>query len=429
MFHNKFVILKDLFIFSVAFRNLWRHGRRTIINVIGIAISVMMIAFFFGYYRGTYQTNLFEAIINLSVGHIQIHSKSFQSPTLGGDNFDFLLKSGDVIKDYRHILSEISNTAGNKLSSVSVKLKNFGFISNGKEKFPVMVVGVLPRFENSFSPVPNSVVQGKFIDVPGEGIVIGENLAKLFDFKVGDLAYVYSTTVDGQPNLLILPIIGIFKTKYIEFDKLTVFLHLDDAKGLFNTEGVNEIIVKLKKTSFSKDVSKALKDKLKEFKVEDWEETEVVKIFKQGTEGDAVMYVIIFCIILLIALSTIMSTMYVSVYERTKEIGTLRAIGWSRGEIFKLFLFESLGIGVIGSLIGVFLGGVSSFLLYFFPISFEAYGEAIAELSIMRITSDPRWYDFVIGFIVGVFATYLSGILPSLRASKMIVTEALRVRG
>jgi len=420
---------KDLFIFFVSFKNLWRHKRRTIINIIGIAISVMMITFFFGYYRGTYQTNLFEAVINLSVGHIQIHSKSFQSPTLGSDNIDFSLKNEDIIKDYLPILSEVSNASGNKLSSISVKLKNFGFISNGKEKFPVMVVGVLPQLEKNFSSVPNSIVQGKFIDVPGEGIVIGENLAKLFDFKVGDLAYVYSTTVDGQPNLVILPIIGISKTKYTEFDKLTVFLHLDDAKSLFNTEGVNEIIVKLKKTSFSKDVSKTLKEKLKEFKVEDWEETEVIKVFKEGTEGDAVMYTIIFGIILLIALSTIMGTMYVSVYERTREIGTLRAIGWSKGEVFKLFLFESINIGVIGSLIGVFLGGFLSLILYFFPISFEAYGEVMAELSVMKIASDPRIYDFIISFIIGVFGTYVGGVFPSLRASKMIITEALRVRG
>lgn len=420
---------KDLFIFLVSFKNLWRHKRRTIINIIGIAISVMMITFFFGYYRGTYQTNLFEAMINLSVGHIQIHSKSFQSPTLGSDNIDFSLKNEDIIKDYLPILSEVSNASGNKLSAISVKLKNFGFISNGKEKFPVMVVGVLPQLEKNFSPVPNSIVQGKFIDVPGEGIVIGENLAKLFDFKVGDLAYVYSTTVDGQPNLIILPIIGISKTKYTEFDKLTVFLHLDDAKSLFNTEGVNEIIVKLKKTSFSKDVSKTLKEKLKEFKVEDWEETEVIKVFKEGTEGDAVVYTIIFGIILLIALSTIMSTMYVSVYERTREIGTLRAIGWSKGEVFKLFLFESINIGVIGSLIGVFLGGFLSLILYFFPISFEAYGEVMAELSVMKIASDPRIYDFIISFIIGVFGTYVGGVFPSLRASKMIITEALKVRG
>ena len=420
---------KDLFIFLISFKNLWLHKRRTIINIIGIAISVMMITFFFGYYRGTYQTNLFEAVINLSVGHIQIHSKSFQSPTLGSDNIDFSLKNDDIIKDYQPILSEVSNASGNKLSAISVKLKNFGFISNGKEKFPIMVVGVLPQLEKNFSPVPNSIVQGKFIDVPGEGIVIGENLAKLFDFKVGDLAYVYSTTVDGQPNLIILPIIGISKTKYTEFDKLTVFLHLDDAKSLFNTEGVNEIIVKLKKTSFSKDVSKTLKEKLKDLKVEDWEETEVIKIFKEGTEGDAMMYAIIFGIILLIALSTIMGTMYVSVYERTREIGTLRAIGWSKGEVFKLFLFESINIGIIGSLIGVFLGGFLSLILYFFPISFEAYGEVMAELSVMKIASDPRIYDFIISFIIGVFGTYVGGVFPSLIASKMIITEALRVRG
>jgi putative ABC transport system permease protein len=419
---------KDLFIFLISFKNLWRHKRRTIINIIGIAISVMMITFFFGYYRGTYQTNLFEAVINLSVGHIQIHSKSFQSPTLGSDSIDFSLKNEDIIKDYQPILSEVSNASGNKLSAISVKLKNFGFISNGKEKFPVMVVGVLPQLEKNFSPVPNSIVQGKFIDVPGEGIVIGENLAKLFDFKVGDLAYVYSTTVDGQPNLVILSIIGISKTKYTEFDKLIVFLHFDDAKSLFNTEGVNEIIVKLKKTSFSKDVSKTLKEKLKNLKVEDWEETEVIKVFKEGTEGNAVMYAIIFGIILLIALSTIMSTMYVSVYERTREIGTLRAIGWSKGEVFKLFLFESINIGVIGSLIGVFLGGFLSLILYFFPISFEAYGEVMAELSVMKIASDPRIYDFIISFIIGVFGTYVSGVFPSLRASKMIITEALKVR-
>jgi putative ABC transport system permease protein len=146
----------------------------------------------------------------------------------------------------------------------------------------------------------------------------------------------------------------------------------------------------------------------------------------ENERGDRIFYAIFLIILLFISVSTIMSTMYVNVFERTREIGTMRAMGWTRGEIFRLFMFESLAIGCVGSLAGFVIGGIPTAYLALVGIDYGRLREAVA-VPLFKIISRPEAYDFLIAFALGVAATYLGGLLPARKASRMIVTDALRM--
>ncbi len=420
-------ILKKLFrdnyyfIFSLAYRNLWRRKRRTIINIVSVSISVMMLFLFITYYRGTYLSSMFDVVINHSTAHIQIHSIGFS------DKEDIsLVKEGNIIHNYQVVLSNLEGKR--EVAGVSERIVNFGFVSNGKERFPVKIVGIDPeRNKKVFPVIEKSVVEGQYFG--RSGAILGKSLAELFGFKVGDNIFLFSYTSEEAPNVIMLSIVGIYETGYYELDKMTVLIDIESARSLFLLDdGVNEIFLRVKDGEDIKKFGESLKNSnLSDVKVRRWDE--VLDYVMNAVITDNIFYLIFFLIILTIAFTTISGNMYVSVFERIREIGTLRAIGWHQKEVFYLFISEAVLIGIIGSIVGIILGLIPSLYLQFNPLPFgvssEELGSYIPELSSAKITCEIKWIDFIIVFIVGILGAVGGAFRPSKKASKMNIRESL----
>jgi putative ABC transport system permease protein len=116
--------------------------------------------------------------------------------------------------------------------------------------------------------------------------------------------------------------------------------------------------------------------------------------------------------------------MYVSVFERTREIGSLRAIGWRREEVFRLFLFESAAVGILGGLMGALIGAAASFALQAFPLSMQSMSSG-SEIPFFEITSVPAAIDFAVSAAAGFLCAVLAGTTPARRAARVDVVKAL----
>jgi putative ABC transport system permease protein len=116
--------------------------------------------------------------------------------------------------------------------------------------------------------------------------------------------------------------------------------------------------------------------------------------------------------------------MYVSVFERTREIGSLRAIGWRREEVFRLFLFESAAVGVLGAAAGTLIGAAASFALCVFPIDLRSMS-SVVEIPFFEIKSVPAAIDFAVSASAGIACASLAGTAPARRAARVDVVKAL----
>lgn len=404
-------------IIIIAFKNLKRHRRRTIINILGVAISAGLLFFFMGYYRGTYISMMRESFINFKTGHIQLHTKQFDDKKVQDYiNQDTIMRNyGDLLKRIRKF-PEVKN--------ISVRLTGTGFVGNGREKMMSMIIGVDPLLEKKAGPIDEYITEGSYLDKT-DGVLLGSKAADLFGLKPGDLCYIQSQTVHDAPNLVLLPVTGIFSTGFYELDKSTVYISLKSAGLLFDTENAaNQIMVFLKKmNSTDRETEKFKREFDKELDIKSWKY--YGQALLENEKGDGIFYSVFIAILIFISVSTITSTMYMNVYERIREIGTLRAMGWKRDEIFRLFVIEAIGIGILGSLAGLILGGIPTLYLMYVGIETSKFTEVVS-FPMFKMISKPEFFDVLFTFFISILATYAGGLWPARKASRMIITDALR---
>ncbi len=412
-------------LFFFALKNLKRHTRRTVINVISVGIPAGLLFFFISFYRGTYTDMIEESLIKYKTGHIQLQTKYFDERKI-----EDYISEKTVFSNYAGMISSISQDK--EVTGAVERLMGAGFVGNGREKLAVMVVGCEPEHEKAISVVKQTIIEGKYLDQAGQkgldqsdGIIIGKQVADLFGFKPGDMCYLQAQTINNSPNLLVMPVIGIYNTGFYELDKNTVFLNLKNANSLFDTgDSINKIYVFLKDRKFTGPERNKIIDKFgNKLDVKTWEYYGASILTHNKREG--IFYVVFLTILIFISISTIMSTMYMNVFERIREIATLRAIGWHSWEVYRLFIIEALCIGAIGSLAGFIIGGIPTAYFTFVGIDYSQAGEA-SSIPIFKMICKPAYVDVLVAFVIGVVSTYLGGLAPARKASKMIISDALR---
>lgn len=406
-------------LFFLSLKNLRRHLRRTTINVLGVGFCVGVIFFFIGYYRGTYIVMMRESFIKYQSGNIQITSKSFDEK-----KFQDYVSKETVISEYKEDTLRILQNK--EVSGVSDRLEGFGFFGNGKEKIRVKFVGVVSKEEKKFNVISNAIKEGNFLEE--NGVIVGKKLKDLFGLKLNDMCYLSVQTIYNTPNILVLPLVGVFETGFYDLDKGVVFLKLETANSLFDTvNSINKKVIFLRDINMTKDIFEKLKKEFSnKYQVNSWEY--YGQALLENEKGDSVFYIIFITILVFISISMIMSTMYISVFERTREIGTLRAIGWEKKDVFRLFIFESLWIGIIGSVAGLILGGIPTLYLQYFGIEYSKMTEVIS-FPIFKIIARSELSDVVVAVMVGIISTYFGAFFPARKASKMVIVDCLRITG
>lgn len=401
--------MKDHFL--LAFSNLKRRGLRSWLTMIGIFIGIAAVVGLISLGQGL-QEAINQQFEQLGKDKIIIQSKTLGSPGTATGSLILTTKDLETIGAVRGVEDAVG---------ILMKISALNF---RKETKVAYIIGINPEDVSIFSEMQSfKVIEGRDLK-EGDGFkaVVGYNNA--VDGKIWKKGVEIGSTINIEGKEV--KVIGILGKIGNTYDDASVYLPKDTLKQILNIQDEESEIVVKTQTGFNpSDVAEAITRKLRQERNErEGQETFTVQTSEQLLTTFTNIFGIVQAVLVGIAAISlivggigIMNTMYTSVLERTKEIGTMKAVGAKNSDILYIFLFESGLLGLVGGAIGVVLGiGLGKGIEY---IAMSALGTNLLQASIS--------FALIIGALAfSFFIGTLSGIFPAMQAARLKPADALR---
>jgi ABC-type lipoprotein release transport system permease subunit len=394
----------------------WRNRRRSLITLVSIGAGLAAILFGQSLIESI-QIQLIEKATGIIIGHVRIEA-------VGNDDLKFPSKD---IKDLKEIDEALAGAPGVEASARRVLFT--GLVSGPTNSEGVLVCGVEPEKERRITKIGTYVTEGTFLTGSDRSIVLGDKLARLLDVRLGEKVVVMAQARDGSLGADAFRVGGIYHTGSQSFDAQIVYVPLPRVQQMLAMgDSVNDFIAKVKDVKRVDEIRDAVAAKLarrKDIQVLSWEDVDHELVAIRSYQN-ALMGIVLGVIFAIVALG-ILNTLLMSIFERIREFGVLKAIGAKPRTLLQLVLLESLILGSLGAACGVGLG--SAMIAWYgkrgLPLPI---GEAIAyfmpfdSVIFLRFAWGRHWIA-----IVTVFATCCgAALVPALRAARLKAAEALR---
>jgi ABC-type lipoprotein release transport system permease subunit len=411
---------------QLAWRNLWRNRRRTFITMAAIAFGYAMLLFVACLMAGL-RWQMIENGTCLVMSQIQVHAPGYYpnrsiQKTLGG-------KEGT---DVNAMLAAIA--ADRRVSAAAPRVYGYGLLSAAHRSAGVELLGILPDQEPKVSALNGQIVKGSYL-TPGmsKGVAMGDKLASTIGIEVGSEIVLLTQAADGSLGNDVYTVVGIFRTGLDVVDRGLVLMSLSSLQELSHLAParIHEVGIKLNDVTGATAVAAALGVQLGKtlpVRVRAWPElAPELASYVQFNRG---VTFVLFVIFFLLAVIGIMNTMLMAVFERTRELGMLMALGMRPVQVIALILAEAAGLAVASLVVG---GAVGVPLLWYLQVHGLDLGGATGEVvSLAGVVVGHLWYgqqDFPAysQAALGLAATALvSALYPAWRAAQLRPTEAIR---
>jgi putative ABC transport system permease protein len=404
---------------KLAGRNILRNKRRSLVTLLAIGVGFAAISLFQGYVSRMYWGLQTMAIRGEGLGHLTIFKAGWlEKGKLDPDRYMFT--RAETEKIMKLVMGEPEVI----LATPQITLS--GLVSNGTVSTIFIAQGVVPQDDRTIKGAWNAFrpVQGEGLNEKKTyGVEMAQDLAKFLNLAPSQDGVVMAPTMSGQMNAMDIQISGVYDTgsdatndKYMRFPYTF-------AQSLLDTEKAEKIVVLLDATAKTEPMRSRLLSTLANAgipsEIKTWNE---LSLFYSKTRGMMdMMLLFIFCIVLVIVVMSTVNTMGMAVLERTREIGTLRALGLKRRGVSVLFAIEGGLLGVFGSLIGIVL-----------------HTSVWAVIKTLSPTYTPPGVSTPVPLIVGyvpktlvvlmcclVLLSLIAAIIPAKRAAKQNIVNAL----
>jgi ABC-type lipoprotein release transport system permease subunit len=400
----------------MAWRNVWRHRRRTLIIILAIGLTLSMMMMYDGLIVGFNQA-IYGNAIKVLGGNIQIHApgyqeKANQTPLLPLENDQAVVEAAEA----------------NPMVQVATRRINTGgLITSPEGAFAVGIIGIEPEKEAEANITAQNVKAGRFLTPEdGDVIFIGRGLAEAMGVEVGDRVALTGRSTHEQMRQRTMTVIGIYDLNIPDIEKRTVYMSLGEAQDLYGLTGQStEVGVILKQLGQEPVVIAALEPELPGYEIASWEKNYPELTTAISSKGAAMNVMSV--VIMLIAGIGILNLLLMAVYERTREIGVLGALGFRPRQISWLFILEGTLIGLVGVGAGILLGLALNGLLRLVGLDFTAFSSLTSYMALINEKVYPGWgMDKLIGraLTVAIIAA-LAALIPAREAAGKEPAQAL----
>lgn len=403
---------------KLAWRNLWRNRRRTLLVVMAMAMMMSFLIMYDSMIFG-FESAVYGNAIKLSGGNIQIRAVGYE------DSY-----SANPMLPMGNGLDAVQAAEANPGVAVALRHANTGgLVTNREGVFPVGIYGIEPEKEKAVNPVMQDefLVAGRFLQADDEDVIfIGQGLADAMGVTVGDRIPVSGKSVNEEMSKRTMTVIGIYDINLPSLERQIVYVSLNAAQDIYGLgDNVTEVILFTKVTGREGPIVEALNTSLSGYEITTWK-TAIPELSSTVEMKNAVMTG--FSAVLLgIAAIGIFNILLMAIYERTKEIGLLGAIGLKPREITLLFLLEGIMIGLVGAVVGTILGYLITSILGIYGLN---YGFAVDMIDYMALMGTHIYPAFDLNLTLqraGMVAVIsaIAALYPAMEASRREPADAL----
>ncbi len=401
----------------LAWRNLWRNKRRSIVVISSIALGIFAMIFSAAFMNGM-NNQMVENTISTSLGHIAIHTKGFQANMKLEYNFEpgpGLLKALD----------------GQRLvKSYAPRVKVQGMARSSEASRGVLIIGIDPRKEKHVSKIYDYMVkdgQSEFLRSSGDdSVLISRSLAKKLDLLVGDKLVLMLQDEKKDIVGVGMTVRGFYQTPIESFDKFVVFTgirKLQEITGL--GANISEINILLKNKNYVDRVKRALAaaagPKLEILSWKDMAPNLVSAIALFNT-----MMYIFFAIVFVTVVFSVANTLVMAIMERFHEIGVMKSIGTRPSWIFTLVILEAGNLGIVGLASGLSAGMAVVWVLSVTGIDFSFYMESMRTWGTGSIIYPSiKAMDLAVAAGIVFATTWIAALYPAFKAARIKPLDAL----
>ncbi|MCS6765945.1 MAG: FtsX-like permease family protein [Candidatus Protistobacter heckmanni] len=428
---------------KLAWRNLWRNRRRSLVTILSLAFGFCAVALFAGHTKAIYSGLSNSAIHAELIGHLTVNKRGWL--TEGKLHPGKYMLTADEIAKIQAVVAQAIPGA-----RVMPRMSASGLISNGRTSTIFIASGI--------APADMAALRGPFRDAPGglsearpQGVTIGQGLADILGFHTGDNASVLASTIHGQANAADVDIGATVNTGNIATNDKLMTMPLELARSVMDANGRAELLTILLpaatvgmdlgagatrnerlRSRFSHEapgerVTGGLRDTLNaalkqaglDMEVRTWQEMSA--FYRQVKSMYDMIFALMLAVVLAIVVLSIANAMSMAVVERTREIGTLRAIGVRRGGISRMFVGEALMLVIVGTAAGLALTALVRFGVNAADIQYVPPANTVSVPLYIAFDSGKTFVAAVVLAVLAVGAAFI----PARRAARHPIIESL----
>ncbi len=401
----------------LAWRNLWRHRRRTWLTTGAMVFSNVLLVFMISLQVGTYGM-MIDNTLGVFSGHIQIQAPGYNEDPRMRRSIPQLLP---LARELRRNLPD---------ARVAARASAFALASSEERSYGIQVVAVEPRFEPGVSSIPGTIVQGRFLhDASAPELVIGSVMARNLKVAVGDELTLLGSGLDGSFAAAVVTVVGVFESGIPELDRSFSEMPLVYFQEMFAMGGEGHSLViraaSLEQvTGLQASVEQLLAGR-ENLQVLDWDALQPG--LKQAIQADISSAWFMYMVLVLLVAFSVLNTQLMSVLERTREFGLMLALGLKPGQLGWLVVLETAMMAGLGMLLGMLLGGLLTLWVSHVGFAYPGMEEMVGRFNLPgRMYPQLSVLSLLIGPGTVFFACLAAAVYPALRLHFMQPVQAMR---
>ena len=402
--------------FKLAWRNIWRNKRRTLITIASIFFAMFFALIMRSMQDGSYD-HWTESVVESFTGFIQVHQDGYWDEQTINNTFTHHDSIMSTIRDIENV------------QAVIPRLESFALASSGDQTKGILVVGVNPEKEEQLTNPENNLISGEYLGTGSNGVLVSSRLAGVFKLDLQDTLTLISQGYHGVSAAGLFPVTGIIKIPNPELDRRIVYMALNCAQEFYGAYNqLSAYAINLHDSDKLEKTTTAIRDRIGDnhYEVMDWKEMNPEMV--QAIQSDQASGFIMLGLLYLIIGFGVFGTVLMMTNERKREFGVMVALGMQKIKLSLIVTLEMFLLGLVGIITGV-IGSIPVVIYFkYHPIQLTGQAaEAIEEYGlepIMPFNLEFSIYLAQTGVVILIF--FLAIIYPVYSITRLNESRALR---